>query len=308
MNTFTSCSLIKVWRIAAVSGALALAAVVGSAAAKPGDPVVPAAPVASVPALEAAEPAADPAITAAVEEARERYIQSQMDLWLDLFGKQVGENPPMLTLDSTVDRIGIFKGGSEEGDAFTLIALEVTPIPVDDGSLAPFVSAESIRRFKDAQGDAALIFGALKTSQGMRFLLAASSTFIAEDGLRETVLVPLVIRGEVQVCEQPALQANGREAWRPADHEDADGGDVDGQTWGYCRCVLQILKCETYTAGCIAAAPAVALACGPVCVGTVGLGCVVCIIAGAAGAIALCETAYDCWGRADEKNCFPFNP
>lgn len=71
----------------------------------------------------------------------------------------------------------------------------------------------------------------------------------------------------------------------------------------YAWCVLKIIQCELYTAGCIAAAPAAAAACGAVCAGTAGIGCVSCIIAATAGGVAICESAYNCWSQAKKERC-----
>jgi ABC-type dipeptide/oligopeptide/nickel transport system permease subunit len=72
-----------------------------------------------------------------------------------------------------------------------------------------------------------------------------------------------------------------------------NGTDPTGER-GYWGCVCLGLKCELYTAACIAAAPLAFAACAGVCTGTLGLGCIGCVIAGAAGTVAACEAAYDC--------------
>lgn len=295
MMQYLDRSFLFACRVGQIAGIIALGSIVGAAGAA-GDPPAekPTAPA------EAAVPLAseqDPAVDEAVELARERFIQGQMDLWLHLFGKEVGEHPPMLTLDFRTDKAGLFPGASEEGDAFTLVALEVTPIPVDDGSLAPFVSAEDLTEFKELQGDASLIFGLMTTDRGSRAVLGASATTRNKQGGTDTVFVPLVVAQGGETCPPPS-----RLKW-PTFDTPAGGGSADERTWGYCRCVLQILKCELYTAGCIAAVPAAIPACAGVCAGTAGIGCVSCIIAAAAGTVAICEAAYDCWVRAAEKGC-----
>lgn len=74
---------------------------------------------------------------------------------------------------------------------------------------------------------------------------------------------------------------------------------------GYWWCVGKILLCEAYSAGCVLAAPAVVAGCGTVCAGTLGLGCISCVVAGGAGGIALCQSAYDCWVDAKKNGCVP---
>lgn len=74
---------------------------------------------------------------------------------------------------------------------------------------------------------------------------------------------------------------------------------------GYWACVAKVLKCELLTAGCIASAPAAALACAEVCAGTAGLGCAACIVAAVGGVVDICDSAYDCWVEARRQGCVP---
>ena len=76
-------------------------------------------------------------------------------------------------------------------------------------------------------------------------------------------------------------------------------------TLGYWECVFKVLKCEILTLGCIAAAPAAAVACAAVCEGTLGLACVACITAGAGATVALCDDALACWQEARKQGCVP---
>ncbi|MGD2089021.1 MAG: hypothetical protein PVH61_22780 [Candidatus Aminicenantes bacterium] len=73
---------------------------------------------------------------------------------------------------------------------------------------------------------------------------------------------------------------------------------------GYWWCVGKILKCEIYSAGCIAAVPAAVAACGSACLGTIGFGCIACVITAGAAGVAICERAWDCWKAARDANCF----
>jgi hypothetical protein len=74
---------------------------------------------------------------------------------------------------------------------------------------------------------------------------------------------------------------------------------------GYWWCVAKILKCEVISAGCLASAPACMVACKTACVGSLGMGCVACVTACTGGAVALCDSAVDCWSDARNWSCIP---
>ena len=80
-------------------------------------------------------------------------------------------------------------------------------------------------------------------------------------------------------------------------------GTTVHKKWGYWKCVAFNLKCELYTAGCLAAAPVAAAGCAAACAGTLGMGCVACVIAGIAGTVSMCEAALNCWQTAIDQGC-----
>lgn len=229
------------------------------------------------------------------EQAREQYIQSQMEMWADLFGKQVGENPPRLTLDFRTDQPGLIPGVSDEGDAFSLIALEVTPVPVDEGSLAAVVSAEDIQSFKEAQGEASLIFGAIQTDRGVRFILAASSSVRTESGGTDTVLSLLAVaeRG-TPTC--PVLQAN--DFVTPESPEGDERGFL-----AYCRCAARIARCQVFASACVLIIGVGFPACVVSCAAPPWLHCVACIAAASAGTIVACERTVECINNLRNNQC-----
>ncbi len=74
---------------------------------------------------------------------------------------------------------------------------------------------------------------------------------------------------------------------------------------GYWACVAKVLKCELLSLGCAAAVPAAVVACGEICVGTIGLGCVACVVAAIGGTVDICDSALDCWKEAKKEGCIP---
>lgn len=236
-------------------------------------------------------------------EQRDAWNQSKADLWAQLFEKPLDDSElPVISLDHRPDSEGVIGGANLEGDAVHLLAFEVTPLNTDDESVRGAVGEQRFNQFKEAKADATLIFGFLMSPKGSRAVLGVSSTYISENGLPDTVFIPMVVASRATSISTCPIQAE--EAF-----ESISAGGVDeirnGGTWGYCRCVGQVLKCELYTAGCIAAAPACVITCAEVCAGTLGLGCVACITACTAGAVALCETALNCWRTACNKGCVP---
>lgn len=237
--------------------------------------------------------------TNVTEEQMQAWVESKTDLWAHLFEKPLtAEALPVFSLDSRPLGPALVNGVNGDGDAVRLVAFEVTPIQIDDKSIDVAVGLDLASEFKRSKAEAEMVFGYLVTDRGARAVIGVSTTYRDAGGFLETSFVPMVVasRAASTVCPvEEGLLA------------DALGGAIidirNGGTWGYCRCVGQVLKCELYTAGCIASVPACVAACAKVCVGTLGLGCVACYIACAAGVVSLCEAAYDCWVTASSKGC-----
>jgi len=234
---------------------------------------------------------------------------SQADLWGQLFDRELPNAAiPQLSLDFHTDKIGVIPGINSNGDSFHLIALEVTPIAVNDPSVSKTVGQENLQRFQEAQGTTNMVFGFLHTERGMRAVLGVSSSYKTEEGATESIFVPMVVASRAatgEVCPIDVEIVDIEIVDVGAQHEFDFGAAQAAGWWDYCKCVAKVLKCELYTAGCIAAAPACVGACAGVCVGTLGLACVACYVACAAGGVALCDTALDCWRDACRSGCVP---
>lgn len=119
------------------------------------------------------------------------------------------------------------------------------------------------------------------------------------------MLVPLAVadRGEEFCPAQPPLQAVPWEGLTQADERAAER-----YWWDNICCAGRIAKVSLFVSACIVAIPGLAVACTAVCAGTLGAGCLPCLIAGGAGTVATCDSALAGLRRLRDLGCFAPDP
>ena len=74
---------------------------------------------------------------------------------------------------------------------------------------------------------------------------------------------------------------------------------------GYWCCVRKVILAQAVLAGCLAAVPAAVIGCGEVCAGTLGLGCIACVIGAGGATVDICNSAYEKIQDACDSGCVP---
>jgi hypothetical protein len=205
---------------------------------------------------------------------------------------------PLMDVPFNVDPSNALKFNAE-GPADWLGAARVDIRVIQDGGLAD-------RTEKQVNGH--------PSAETMEMVRAIEEALVSnEDGTLQPVREPIIagegltLEGEGLIALNSAVERFNAQALEAGIVLDPAFVAVAAYyaSLGYWACVLKVLKCELLTAGCIAAAPAAVIACGEVCVGTLGLGCVACVVAAVGATIHICDSALDCWTEARREGCVP---